>query len=122
MGKVILNQSNISLTLHNKMKFPIKDIFSKFDQVHSFLRIWSHLLKKSLMENIIFCTVYLSNYDIEIKNALVGPLQPLSRYNKKQRFNLFPYHQMLIQNPRMKRFGKKVSHCTVAQQSVINRV
>ena len=39
------------------MKFSIKDFFSKFDQIHSFLRIWSHLLKKSLMENFIFCVV-----------------------------------------------------------------
>ena len=31
-------------------KFSIKDFFSK----------WSHLLKKSLMENFIFCLVYTS--------------------------------------------------------------
>ena len=36
------------------MKFSIKDFFSKCDQMRRFLRIWSHLLKKSLMENI-FC-------------------------------------------------------------------
>ena len=40
-----------------KMKFPIKDFFSKCDQIRSFLRIWSHFLKKSLMENFIFCAV-----------------------------------------------------------------
>ena len=41
-----------------KMKFSIKDFFSKCDQIHSFLQIWSHLLKKSLMENYIFlCSV-----------------------------------------------------------------
>ena len=39
------------------MKFSIKDFFSKCDQIRSFLRIWSHLLKKSLMENFIFCAV-----------------------------------------------------------------
>ena len=33
-----------------KMKFSIKDLFSKFDQIRSFLRIWSYLLKKSLIE------------------------------------------------------------------------
>ena len=38
-----------------QMKFSIKDFFSKCDQIRSFLRIWSHLLKKSLMENFIFC-------------------------------------------------------------------
>ena len=28
------------------------------NQIPSFLWIWSHLLKKSLMENIIFCGMY----------------------------------------------------------------
>ena len=37
------------------MRFSIKDFFSKYDQIRSFLWIWSHLLKKSLMEN--FCAV-----------------------------------------------------------------
>ena len=37
-----------------KNKFSIKDLFSKNDQVGRKLRIWSHLLKKSLMENFIF--------------------------------------------------------------------
>ena len=39
------------------MKFSIKDFFSKCNQIRSFLRIWSHLLKKSLMENFTFCAV-----------------------------------------------------------------
>ena len=41
-----------------KMKFSIKDFFSKYDnQICKKLRIWSHLLKKSFMENFIFCVV-----------------------------------------------------------------
>ena len=40
-----------------KVKFSIKDSFSKCDQIRSFLRVWSYLLKKSLMENLIFCVV-----------------------------------------------------------------
>ena len=39
------------------MKYSIKGLFIKCDQIHSFLRIWSHLLKKSLIENFIFCAV-----------------------------------------------------------------
>ena len=39
------------------MKFSIKDFFSKCDQIRRKLRIWSQLLKKSLMENFIFCAV-----------------------------------------------------------------
>ena len=37
-----------------KMKFSIKDFFNKCDQIRSFLRIWSHSLKKSLMETSFF--------------------------------------------------------------------
>ena len=43
------------------MKFFIKDFFSKCDQVSKKLRIWSQLLKKSLMENFFFCAVYLKS-------------------------------------------------------------
>ena len=39
------------------MKFSTKDFFSKCDQIRSFLQIWSHLLKKNLMENFFFCAV-----------------------------------------------------------------
>ena len=41
------------------MKFSIENFFSKQDQIHSFLWIWSHLLKKSFMEIFIFFTVNL---------------------------------------------------------------
>ena len=40
-----------------KLKFFIKDFVSKCDQIRRKLRIWSHLLKKSLMENFFFCAV-----------------------------------------------------------------
>ena len=41
------------VTMQN-MTFSIKDFFSKCDQVRRILRIWSHLLKKFLIENFIF--------------------------------------------------------------------
>ena len=52
------------------MKFSIRDFFSKCDQIRSFLRIWSHLLKKSLMENFIFCAVETSVKDIILKISI----------------------------------------------------
>ena len=45
------------VTAHKKMKFFVKDFLGKCDQVLRKLRIWSHLLKKSLMKNFMFCTV-----------------------------------------------------------------
>ena len=40
-----------------KMKFSIKYFIGKCYQIRRKLRIWSHLLKKSLMENFIFWAV-----------------------------------------------------------------
>ena len=39
------------------MKFSIKDFFSKCEEIRWKLRIWSRLLKKSFMDNFIFCAV-----------------------------------------------------------------
>ena len=47
MGKELSNTAQ-------QMEFPIKDFFIKCNQILSFLQIWSHLLKKPLMENFIF--------------------------------------------------------------------
>ena len=45
-----------------KTKFSITDFVSKCDQICRKLRIWSHLLKKSVMENFIFCAVMLCTF------------------------------------------------------------
>ena len=50
-----------------KMKFSIRDFFRKWDQIRSLPRIWSHLLKKSLLENFIFCAV------LKLGNITVSP-------------------------------------------------
>ena len=57
-----------------KMKFSIEDFFSKCDQIRRKLRIWSHLLKKSPMENFSFCAVtlhfrYLAEFWIPLSAA-----------------------------------------------------
>ena len=51
---------NIISFTAQKMKFSIMDIFDKCDQIRRFLRIWSHLLKKLLMEKFILCAVLLN--------------------------------------------------------------
>ena len=49
-----------------KKKFSIKYFFSKCDKIRSFLQNWSHLLNKSLMENLIFCAVSLAFWSLGI--------------------------------------------------------
>ena len=39
------------------VKFPFKDLPNKCEQICSLLRVYSHLLKKCLTVNSIFCTV-----------------------------------------------------------------
>ena len=63
-----------------KMKFSIKDFFSKCDQIRSFLCsflrsflwIWLHLLQKSLIENFIFFVVHFSACGTLPKNIFTG--------------------------------------------------
>ena len=51
--KILIKTSSTS----QKMKFSIKDFLSKWDQIRSFLRIWSHLLIKILNGKFHFCAV-----------------------------------------------------------------
>ena len=60
--KMFTSQTTVSYCFHcTKMKFSITDFFSKCDQIRSFLRIWLHLLKKSITENFIFCAVFFAH-------------------------------------------------------------
>ena len=61
------------------MKFSVQDFSGKCDQIRSFLHIWSHLLKKSLMKNFIFRAVKdtrITSMDI----VLLSLLLTLHRY------------------------------------------
>ena len=54
----IFNSHYINITKKASGKKPFYSrLFSKCDHIRSFLRIWSHLLKKSLIESFIFCAV-----------------------------------------------------------------
>ena len=57
VGKHLTIAMTFKIVTAQKMKFSINDFFCKCDQIRSLLWIWSHLLKKSLMENFIFCAI-----------------------------------------------------------------
>ena len=51
------------------------DFFSKCDKIRSFLRIWSHLLNKSLIENFISHAVFVSFNPLQPGVAFLYPLK-----------------------------------------------
>ena len=64
---LLLSFANVLSNKHSTaqvIKFSIKDFCSKCDQIRRELRIWSHLLEKSLMENVIFCAVFYAIWNI----------------------------------------------------------
>ena len=54
------------------MKFFIEDFFSECFQIIRFLRIWSYLLKKSLLENFIFCALKITQISEKGYDLLVS--------------------------------------------------
>ena len=54
-----------------KMKFSIKKFFSKCDYIRSFLQVWPHLLKKSLIENYISCVVKIKWYKAQFHKVIL---------------------------------------------------
>ena len=52
-----VHEIHFAINTPQKMKFSIKDFFSKCEQIRRKLLICSHLLKKCLMENFFFCAV-----------------------------------------------------------------
>ena len=68
--KIVQVVPNRATHTAQKMKFSVKDFFSKCDQIW----IWSHLLKKSLMENFIFCGV-ASHIHSKYENLLNWEIQ-----------------------------------------------
>ena len=52
--------------------------FSRCDQIHRKLRIWSHLLKKYLGEKLIFCAVDITLY-ISASHKYQAQSEPLTK-------------------------------------------
>ena len=72
-----------------KMEFSIKDFFSKWDQICRKLRIWSHLLKKTLMENFILCAVLNESFLIRIASSFTNKIELESSLLKISQFFYF---------------------------------
>ena len=72
------------------MKFSIKDFFS-------FRRIWSHLLKKSLMGNFIFCAVKTDITAVAGCNEEINIWMRYNTFHCTLYFNAFQFSLVIIQ-------------------------
>ena len=79
------------------MKFSIKDFFSKSDRIRRKQWIWSHLLKKSSMENFIFCAVFLVPWCPYLSPTLTELLQSINSVDTGRKLNV---HKMFRRRPR----------------------
>ena len=59
-----INSSNV----YFENKFCKKSWINLLHQISSFLRIWSHSLKISLQENLIFCTVWVDSVSLPLSS------------------------------------------------------
>ena len=69
---MLFESSFFNCNTTQKTKISVMDFFSKCHQIRRKLRIWLHLLKKSLMENFIFlcnANFWVTNYIFEIPPA-----------------------------------------------------
>ena len=69
----------------------MKDLFSKVDRIRSYPLIWSHLLKKSLMQNFIIlfflkCLVLKKSSFKYLRRIILS----MGLTNKKERFSNNP--------------------------------
>ena len=73
-----MSKKNIDIA--QKMKFSITHVFSKYDQIRKKLRIFSHLLKKSIMGNFIFlCSVTckrVADSKLIFRRGMFSSIQP----------------------------------------------
>ena len=63
---------NVKIPIAQKRKFSITGFLSKYDQIRRKLQIWSHLMKKSEMENLIFCAVLKRTMTLQNLQKLVS--------------------------------------------------
>ena len=81
-----MNSGLCTTTTAQKKKFSIKDFFSKCNKICRRLCIYLHLLKKSLMENFIFCIV---NWNMVLILAVIGNMKPCGSLKKEHTFSTF---------------------------------
>ena len=93
------------------MKFSSKDIFSKCYQIRRKLRIWSHLLKKFLIENLISCAVLMSRNSGLLKTFFLLLLSSSSKIHicRRQKSVLLTSNELLLMLTKTKNhFNQKI--------------
>ena len=89
-------KKHLFVFITQKVKFSVKDIFRKCDEIRRKLRIWSHLPKKSLMENFIFCEVFSMMPRISLSKLIFNPFQFSAAFRIKTSHFFCSTNQMTI--------------------------
>ena len=80
-----------------KMKFSIKDFFSKCDQIRRKLRIWSHSLKKSLMETSYFMQCIYQQWNVSRFGLILFLIYPyLAWIQRKIKIKVYSTFEFVI--------------------------
>ena len=91
-----------------KVKSPIKDFFRKCDQIYSFLRIMLQLLKKSLMENLVF--------------GAVQPQKAVSYFREKLQLNYLHLRRLFMFQDHQKFCQMKIEQCDCGERFSLSEV
>ena len=81
-----------------KIEFSIKDFFSKRSQICRKLWLWSHLLKKTLMENFIFCAVLTKWLELRLQVFRRQPCSESILFSLYTKFEFAPMSNRCIFN------------------------
>ena len=81
-----------------KKSFCIKDFFSKWDQIYSFLQIQSHFLEKSLTESFISCAMNILIWASPFGSASFAMFMQCILYCQTTNKNRFHRQQSIIFN------------------------
>ena len=109
------------------MKFSNKGFFNKCDQIGSFLRIWSNLLQKFLMQNFIFCAVELHYFTmITLRRYDTKKLVDEISLNFPELFIIGQYVKIRFKNKGSPCYflssrGQKIKHITKIEQNFCPR-
>ena len=87
-----------------KMMFFYKDFFRKCNQIRNFPRIWSHLLKKTIIKNFILRALNVLSYCWNLRPANYLASHCNIKIKSRKKYGI--YSELTIKTPEQCRWGR----------------